>query len=252
LENQEAMRAGGNPLLADVRANTATCTPSSGDGDSETFDSLVYEARCSHDWAEYARALTHYRRALEAAPEDLSSLMLANILEAMGRAKEGVKHCADEVARLEMEAASGPFNPTTKVGLGVHLAYLGRTEQANRHLLEALPFLQSLEPRCHIDCLYQIGWRHYRRSEFREALGWFERATRVEPGDDYLAAICVQSAKGGKLLALSKLGLESEARRAAKEYVSRHGRLSRPVRDALMKINVDADALYIEHISVLM
>jgi tetratricopeptide (TPR) repeat protein len=208
---------------------------------------LLYEARLAQDWCEYRRALDFYERALAAAPEDVPSSAIADILESVRRLRDAIRDCAQRVAGLRVVVAVAPQDPEARIGLGCSLTSLGRGEEAIQHFRAALPFLETLQPCCRVDCLHKTGWYHYRRSEYREALTWFERAAKVEPSDNLIAAVGVQGALRSKIRVYSKLGMQREARQEAEEYVAQYGRLPGPERDALQKLNIDADAMYVEH-----
>ena len=214
---------------------------------AEVFDSLLYEARLARDRCEYHQALDLYESALAAAPEDVSSSAIADILESLAHLRDAIRDCAQGVARFRFLVAVAPHDPEARIGLGCSLTCLGHREEAIQHFRAALPFLDTLQPCCRVDCLHSIGSYHYRRGEYRQALTWFERAARVEPSDNLLAAVGVQGALRSKIRVYSKLGMERDARQEAREYVALHGRLPGPEREALQKLNIDADAMYVEH-----
>jgi len=224
-----------------------------GEGSRETagpnFDELLWEARISDKWGEYRRALDFYQRALVEAPERVSSKELADIVEAMGRLRGALAECAHRVGRLQSDVAASRHDPEKQFALGTALTFLGRAEEAIQHLRAALPFAESMLPCCRADLFCVTGWYHFRREEYQEALRWFERAAIVKPEDPFHGPAVHRAALLSLLLVYAELGMKAEAQKLAQEYTANIGRVPWPEARALRKLNINADAIYIEHVN---
>jgi len=51
---------------------------------------------------------------------------------------------------------------------------LGQTDHALSYYFKALQYFDSTDKDCKRDCLTNIGWYHYLRGEYEEALDWFD------------------------------------------------------------------------------
>lgn len=213
------------------------------------FDELLWEARMSDKWGEHRRALDFYQRALVKAPEGLSSEGLAEIVEAMERLRGALAECAERVRRLQSDVAASRHDPERRFALGTALTFLGRGEEAIQHLRAALPFAESMLPCCRADLFCVTGWYHFRRGEHSQALEWFERAASLKLEDPLHGPAVHRAPLLSLLLVYAELGKETEARELVPNYIVRYGRVPWPESRALRKLNIDADAIYIQQVN---
>ena len=233
----------GTPLLGtESRAPGEASHPTSG----PCFDELILEARKSDKWGEHRRAFDFYQRALVEAPEDLSSRALAEILEASERLRGAIVETAKHASRLQSDLAASRYDPEKRFSLGTALTHLGRGEEAIQHLRAALPFADSMLSCCRADLFYVTGWYHFRRGEHHEALEWFERAAGVQQEDPFHGPAVRRAALLGLLVVYAELGMKAEAQELSQEYITTVGRVPWPEAHALRKLNIDADAMYVE------
>jgi len=96
------------------------------------------------------------------------------------------------------------------------------------------------------DCWDNIGWSLYRKGEYAKALPWFERAAKIKiagPAGD----LCESSVPfENMILVYVALQMREGAEKATVDYISRFDRLPWPERHALRKLEIDADALYVQ------
>lgn len=214
---------------------------------SPSFDELIWEARTSDKWGEHRRAFDFYQRALVEAPEDLSSESLAEILEALERLRGVLAESAERASHLQSEVTAFRHNPEKRFSLGSVLTLLGRGEEAIQHLRAARPFADSMLPCCRADLFCVTGWYHFRRGEHHEALEWFERAASVQQEDPFHGPAVHRAALLSLLVVYAELGMKAEGQKLAQEYITTVGRVPWPEARALRKLNIDTDAMYVEH-----
>ena len=106
---------------------------------------------------------------------------------------------------------------------------------------------ETLCRQCLRDCWNNLGWYLYRKGEFANALPWFERAARMKEFAPIPQERQSAQAVENMILVYAALNMAKEAEEAAAHYIARFGRLPWPERRALAKLNINADALYIEH-----
>lgn len=215
------------------------------------FDSLLDDASLAEEWGEHSRALQLYRHALEAAPESLTSSTLASILETIDGLQGVLESWRDNVERARMDVVFSPLNPVVRLELGSLLISFGCDAEAIHHFRAAMPLLGTVDPWCRAGCFERTACYHFRRGEYHQAHDWFDKATKVEPGDDPVVLRVIRAALERKVLTCCRLGWESEARNLATSYVVNYGRFSRPVRKALQKLNIDADTMFITKLNPL-
>jgi len=105
---------------------------------------------------------------------------------------------------------------------------------------------ESICRECLRDCWNNIGWSLYRKEEYAKALPWFERAANAKSvgpmGDLFESTLPFENI----IQVNVALHMPEEAVEATVDYISRFGRLPWPERHALRKMNIDADALYVQ------
>jgi hypothetical protein len=75
---------------------------------------------------------------------------------------------------------------------------------------------------------------------------WFERVCRLNDTGEFLQHYDRARAVENKLLAYSALRMTAEAKATTRDYITRFGRVTWPTRRALARIDIDADAMYVE------
>lgn len=236
---------GSKPSFLDNSVDGGGMEPLQPGTEAGVFDSLLDDAGLAEDWGEHCPALQLYQQLLEAAPEDLSSSALASILETIDGLQRALESWRDNVNRARTDVLFSPLNPVARLELGSLLISFGRNAEAIQHFRAAMPLLETVDPWCRAGCFERTACYHFRQGEYCQAHDWFDKATKVEAGNDPVAPRAIRAALERKALTCCRLGWESEARGLASSYVSTYGRLSRPVRKALQKLNVDADAMFI-------
>jgi len=208
----------------------------------------AWEEACQAQYGgEPRRAHYFYHQALEAAPEDLGAEALADIFDSL---KEVNRILAREEGRLpSLKAAvdGDPSNSEARFHYANVLWKLGFEEQAAKELEAVLEHPETLCSDCLRDCWNNIGWSLFRKGEYAKAIPWFERAAKVKivsPTGELLDYALPLENLIESYVALSRT---DDAEKAAIDYISRFGRLPWPERHALRRLNIDADALYVEH-----
>jgi len=213
----------------------------------EEFYSAWEEARLAHYGDELRRAHYYYDQALKTAPEDVGPETLADILQGLKEVKQSL--ACDEAAlpRLREEVEKDPVNSERRCRYASLLWRIGCEEEAAQQLEAALEHPETLCQDCLRNCWNNLGWYLYRKGEYAKALPWLERAAKVKKigpmGDILESPYPIESI----ILAYVALNMAKEAREATIHYIANFGRLPWPERRALRKLNIDADALYIEH-----
>jgi tetratricopeptide (TPR) repeat protein len=208
----------------------------------------VWEEACQAQYGgEPRRAHYFYHQALKAAPEDVEAEALADIFDSL---KEVNQILAREEGRLpELKAAveEDPSDSEARFRYANGLWKLGFEEEATKELEAVLEHPETICQNCLRDCWNNIGWSLFRKGEYAKALPWFERAAKVKnvsPTGDLLDYTLPLENLIESYVALNRT---EDAMRAASDYVSRFGRLPWPERHALRRLNIDADAIYVEH-----
>jgi Tfp pilus assembly protein PilF len=172
--------------------------------------------------------------------------VLADIFDSL---KEVNRILAQDEGRLQgLRAAveSNPADSETRFKYASLLWKLGYEEEAEKEYEALLEHPETLCQDCRRDCLNNIGWLLYRKKEYAKALPWFERAAKVKSvglmGDMYEFPLPFENI----IQVYVALHMVEEARSATVDYISRFGRLSWPERHALRRLNIDADALYVQ------
>jgi tetratricopeptide (TPR) repeat protein len=222
--------------------------PATGTGNDRTheFYELWEEACLSHYWFEDKRAYDLCLRALALAPENLESSKRADIIEKLACLRESLEAAEEDLARQREALKAEPQNPEKHFYLGFTLIRLGRGEEAVAEYRLALENPEGLCAHCYRDSWNNIGWYYYRQGMYREAVQWFERVCRLNDTGEFLQHYDRARAVENKLLAYSALRMTAEAKATTRDYITRFGRVTWPTRRALARIDIDADAMYVE------
>jgi tetratricopeptide (TPR) repeat protein len=213
---------------------------------ADSFCAALEEARLARYGGEVRRAQYFYQQALEAAPWDIDTETLADVLESLHDAERFLVQDEKALPALRDAVEQDPNNSERRFSYANLLWRLGREEEAAREYEAALEHPETLCQQCLRECWNNIGWSLYRKGEYVKALQWFERAAKAKSvgpmGGLYESALPFEK----MILAYVALNMASEAAEATVDYVSRFGRLPWPERHALRKLNIDADALYVQ------
>ena len=186
--------------------------------------------------------------------------MLADLIETVECCNWKMLSAKEELPKLMEKAAEDPSNGEKLARLGFGLNALDDREAALTAFTRALEHPDSLSIYCHRDCLNNIGWDHYMRGEYEQALGWFELACRLkqapmqdddnppdsggetEPDEPYKLALENVS------LALAKMGRLTEVTARLQEYHRWFGRLPAYESLALEKLGLKPDVIYMRFV----
>lgn len=216
---------------------------------SAELQNLWTEACLSHYWLEDRRACDFLEQLLARMPGNLDSSFRADVYEKLFQVREALQAADGEVIAQQAAVLADPTDGEKHFYLGFTLGRLGRHSEALAEFEAALRNPERLCADCFRDSWNNIGWYHYRRGNYHEALQWFDRVCDLNDAGEFLQHYDKARAVENKLLVYSALGLPAEAEATTREYVARFGRVPWPERHALAKVGIDADAKYVEHCS---
>lgn len=195
--------------------------------------------------------------ALAVCREDTPLTVVAELVETVEQCNLKLINAESELPKLKQAVEEDPNNGEELAGLGFGLNALDEREAALSAFTKALEHPETLCIHCHRDCLNNIGWDHYLRGEYEQALGWFEHACRlkqqvvrdddrhsggeVDPAPDVPYKLALENV----LLVLAKMGRLTEASRRLQEYHNWFGRLPNYESRALEKLGLQPDVIYI-------
>jgi tetratricopeptide (TPR) repeat protein len=249
MERREAIRKGNEGLAltlvkpahipADQRTVMKPCM--------EGFYAAWEEASLAQYGGEHKRAHYYFRQALQLAPEDIEPEALAEVIEGMNRAEDFLAEDEQALPWFRAAVERDPKNSEQRFRYALLLCKLGCEDEAAREVEAALEHPETLCQQCLRDCWNNLGWYLYRQGEYAKALPWFERAATIKEfapiPQERESALAIENI----ILVYVTLNMVKEAREAAVHYIAHFGRLPWPERRALLKLNINADALYIEH-----
>lgn len=220
--------------------------PSTMKANADAFSQASEEARLARYGGEPRRAHYYYHQALKAAPEDIGAEALADIFEGLNEVNQRLARGEEALPCLRAAVEEDPCNSEKRFRYASLLWTLGCEDEAAKEYETVLEHPESLCRECLRDCWNDIGWSLYRKEEYAKALPWFERAAKVKSvgpmGDTFECARPFENI----IQVYVALHMPEEAVEAAVDYISRFGRLPWPERHALRKLNIDADALYVQ------
>jgi tetratricopeptide (TPR) repeat protein len=213
---------------------------------TEVFYASWEEACRAQYEGEPRRAHYFYHQALKAAPEDVEAEVLADIFDSLKEINRILAQDEGKLPGLRAAVESNSADSETRFRYASLLWKLGYEEEAEKQYGALLEHPEALCQDCWRDCLNNIGWLLYRRKEYAKALPWFERAAKVKSVGP-MGDMCQLPLPFENIIQVYvALHRVEEAERAALDYISRFGRLSWPERHALRRLNIDADALYVQ------
>jgi tetratricopeptide (TPR) repeat protein len=220
--------------------------PGGAGGNAEGFYSAWEEACKAQYDGEPRRAHYYYHQALKAAPEDIEPEALADILDSLKEVNRTLAQDEEKVWDLQAAVEGHPDNAEKRFRYASLLWKVGREEEAVKEYETVLEHPETLCRECIRDCCNNIGWALYRKGAYARALNWFERAAKVKSVDAAGDMIESTLPLENIIQVYVALNLVNEAIKATVDYVSRFGRLPWPERHALRKLNIDADAIYVQ------
>jgi tetratricopeptide (TPR) repeat protein len=188
--------------------------------------------------------------------ENTPLLIVAELVEAVENSNGKLLAFRAELPKLKKDAAEDPQNGEKLAKLAFALSALDEWEPALTAYTKALEYPDTLCGQCHRDCLVNVGWDHYLKGEYEEALGWFEMAcslkesqiedTRhVRTSQTERAEAPYKLALENVLLTLAKMGRLTEATARLQEYHDWFGRLPAYETRALEKLGLQPDVIFI-------
>jgi tetratricopeptide (TPR) repeat protein len=219
---------------------------------SAELQNLWGEACLSHYWFEDRRACDLLEQVLARIPGNLESSFHADLYEKLFQVRESLQAAEREVIAQQAGVLADPTDAEKHFYLGFTLTRLGRHDEALAEYEAALRNPERLCAHCFRDSWNNIGWYHYRRGNYHEALKWFDRVCELNDTGEFLQDYDKARAVENKLLVYSALTMAAEAEATTREYVVSFGRVPWPERHALAKVGIDADAMYVEHCSGLL
>jgi Tfp pilus assembly protein PilF len=214
---------------------------------TEGFYGAREEASLARYWGEHKRAHYYFHQALELAPEDIEPEALAEVIEGMNCVKEFLAEDEQALQWLRATVEEDPKNSEKRFRYAGVLWKLGCEDEAAREVEAALEHPETLCQQCLRDCWNNLGWYLYRKGEYAKALPWFERAATIRDFAPIPQRRESTLAIENMILVYVALNMAKEAGEATAHYIAHFGRLPWPERRALAKLNINADALYIEH-----
>jgi len=214
---------------------------------AEGFYSAWEEACLAQYGGEPKRAHYYYNQALKTAPEDVGAEALADIFDSLKEVNRILAEDEGRLPGLRMAVEADPSDSETRFKYASLLWKLGYEDEAAKEYEVVLEHPETICSECLRDCWNNIGWSLYRKQEYARSLQWFERAAKVKSvgpkGElsDYTLPL------ENMIQVYVALQRTVDAIKATIDYVSRFGRLPWPERNALRNLNIDADALYVEH-----
>jgi tetratricopeptide (TPR) repeat protein len=248
MEQSVAMRQGfGEYSLTFIKpARIPAEQPTTMTANADAFSHASQEARLARYGGESRRAHYYYNEALRAAPEDVGSEALADIFESLNELNQTLAWNQEALPRLRAAVEEDPRNSEKRFHYARMLWSLGCEDEAARQYEAVLEHPESICRECLRDCWNDIGWSLYRKEEFAKALPWFERAAKVKGagpmGETFECARPFENI----IQVYVALHMQEQAIEATVDYITRFGRLPWPERYALRKLNIDADALYVQ------
>lgn len=184
--------------------------------EQENFKGLLDEARISASWSEFHRAYDLFKQALQAAPKSANVSVLAEIFEGVDLMCVGIEQVKRELPELEAAVNTNPESAQKRFYLALALSKLGRDNEALAEYESALSNTEDLCAGCFRDLWNNIGWFHFRRKNFREALKWFEQSYQIATSDEGGAESNCALAIENKILCFSALSMRGKQRQPRK------------------------------------
>jgi len=195
--------------------------------------------------------------ALALCTETTPLSVIAELVETVEECNWKLVNAEQDLPKLRKAVHEHPTNGEKLARLGFCLYTLDEREEALTLFTRALEHPASICIHCHRDCLVNIGWEHYLREEYEQALGWFEHACHLmepmtkadqkhlEDDSDTDRNPPYKLALENVLLALAELGRLTEATQRLQEYHDWFGRLPRYESHALEKLGLQPDVIFI-------
>lgn len=193
------------------------------------------------------------RAVLALCHEDAPLSLVADLIETIEECDSKLLAFREELPRLREVLHDDPENGPNLARIGVVLFALDDRETALSAFTEALERRNTLCIHWERDCLNNVGWDHYQRGAYEQALGWFQHACHLklpetgnlfedptERHDEPPYRLALENV----LLTLAKTGRLGEAAAKLQEYHSHFGRLPDYEACALQKLGLQPDVIY--------
>lgn len=193
--------------------------------------------------SQYRQAHAYCLEALRLATADTPSAFLEEVLEAMSACQGELQEFVEDLPEMLQYVRSHPDDGDTHFCLGFTYDCLGDDERAIAEYRKALWNFDSMEPEQQRACVNNIGWYYYRRGEPLEALHWFESARWFENASEPPP---YKLAMENLFLVYADLVMAEHAQRLATEYIDLYGPIPTAEGKALLRLGVDADAIWLK------
>lgn len=192
--------------------------------------------------SEYRQAHEYCLEALRLATADTPPTFLEEILEAMSVCQDELQEFVEDLPEMLEYLRNHPEDGDTRFCLGFTYDCLGDDERAIAEYRQALWNFGTMEPEQQRACLNNIGWYYYRRGDAQEALHWFEGACWFEhPSDPGPYKLAIENL----FLVYAHLDMREHAHPLAAEYIDLYGPIPTMEAKALLRLGVDADAIWL-------
>lgn len=246
MEQRVAIRQGlGEYALTLVKpARVPAEQPSMFNANVDAFSAAWEEGHLAQYSGESKRAHYFYHQALKAAPDDVEAGALADIFESLKEVNQTLTREQELLPDLRAAVMGNPDDSEDRFRYARLLWILGCEDEALKEYDAVLEHPETICRECLRDCWNNIGWALYRKEEYAKAIPWLERAAEVKSvgptGELYESPLPFENI----ILVYAALRMVKEAVGATADYASRFGRAPWPVRSALRKLNIDADAIF--------
>ncbi len=219
----------------------------------EDMEDPLLEVRFLRHSGATVLCLNLARAVLALCHEDAPMSLLADLIETIEECQVKLLAFREELPRLRQVLHDDPENGKNLARIGVVLFALDDRDNALSAFTEALEWRNTLCIQWERDCLNNIGWDHYQRGAYEQALGWFQHACRLKlPETGNLFEVPTEGddeppyrlALENMLLTLARMGRLGEAAAELQEYHSHFGRLPDYEARALEKLGLRPDIVY--------
>ncbi len=219
----------------------------------EDMEDPLLEIRFLRHSGATVQCLNLARAVLALCCEDSPLPLVADLIETIEECDAKLLAFREELPRLRDALHQDPENGPNLARIGVVLFALDDRENALSAFTAALERRATLCIHWERDCLNNIGWDHYQRGEYEQALGWFQHACRLNlPETGNLFEVPAEGsaeppyrlALENVLLTLARMGRLGDATARLQEYHSHFGRLPDYEARALEKLGLQPDVIY--------
>jgi tetratricopeptide (TPR) repeat protein len=193
MEQREATPNGpAEPSIGTIRAaRVADDRPGLANANADTFCEALQEARLARYGGEIKRAHYFYQQALQAAPQNIDSETLAEILENLQDTERILAQEEKSLPALRAAVEQDPANSERRFSYANLLWKLGREEEAGALATDEIEFLHSLR-------IFESHGRYRHEAGVRSKFG--------DPNDDEIRQVTLTGANQiGQYLSITSL-----------------------------------------------